>query len=178
MAYLPDEYAISKYGSIGKAIPNGKLYLVDDRGGLIDKTYTQGEMVYEGPNVTLGYAECGGDLLKGDENYGKLYTGDIAYVDEDGMFYIVGRKKRFLKLFGYRVSLDECEQLIKSKYAIECACAGNDEKLCIYITDNYYEKLVKDYILDQTELYADTVEVKVLSSIPKSDAGKVLYSQL
>ena len=178
MAYLPDEYAISKYGSIGKAIPNGKLYLVDDRGGLIDKTYTQGEMVYEGPNVTLGYAECRGDLLKGDENYGKLYTGDIAYVDEDGMFYIVGRKKRFLKLFGYRVSLDECEQLIKSKYAIECACAGNDEKLCIYITDNYYEKLVKDYILDQTELYADTVEVKVLSSIPKSDAGKVLYSQL
>lgn len=178
MAYLPDEYAISKCGSIGKAIPNGKLYLIDDEGEVIQEANTTGEMIYEGPNVTLGYAECGEDLKKGDENHGKLCTGDIAYMDSDGMFYIAGRKKRFLKLFGHRVSLDECELLLKSKYAIECACAGDDKKLCIYITDKKYEKEVKDYILSQTELYADAIQVKVLSSIPKSDAGKVLYSQL
>lgn len=178
MAYLPDEYAISKCGSIGKAIPNGRLYLIDDDGEVIKDADIKGEMVYEGPNVTLGYAECGDDLLKGDENFGKLYTGDIAYMDSDGMFYIVGRKKRFLKLFGHRVSLDECEQLIKSKFAIECACAGDDKKLRIYITEVNYKKMIKDYILSQTELYADAVEVEIIDSIPKSDAGKVLYSQL
>ncbi len=178
MAYLPDKYAISKCGSIGKAIPNGKLYLIDDDGKVIQKENTRGEMVYEGPNVTLGYAKCGEDLLKGDENFGKLCTGDIAYQDSDGMFYIVGRKKRFLKLFGHRVSLDECEQLIKAKYAIECACAGDDSKLRIYIVNREYEKLVKDFILGETELYAESVEVKVLGEIPKSEAGKVLYSQL
>ncbi len=178
MAYLPAEYAISKCGSIGKAIPNGKLYLVDDDGNMIENADTKGEMVYEGPNVTLGYAECGEDLIKGDENHGKLYTGDIAYKDEDGMFYIAGRKKRFLKLFGHRVSLDECEQLIKSEYAIECACTGDDKKLRIYLTDEKYQKLVKDYVLDHTELYADAIEVNILENIPKSEAGKILYSQL
>lgn len=178
MAYLPDEYAISKCGSIGKAIPNGKLYLIDDEGKVIETPDTKGEMVYEGPNVTLGYAERGEDLMKEDENFGRLYTGDIAYKDADGMFYIVGRKKRFLKLFGHRVSLDECEQIIKTKYAIECACAGDDKKLRIYIVDKNYEQSVKDYILDQTELYANEIEVITLKDIPKSEAGKVLYSQL
>lgn len=178
MAYLPAEYAISKCGSIGRAIPNGKLYLIDDTGKVIDDVNVNGEMIYEGPNVTLGYAEQGEDLIKEDENFGKLCTGDIAYKDADGMFYIVGRKKRFLKLFGHRVSLDECEQLIKAKYTIECACAGDDKKLRIYITDKNYEKPVKDYILSQTELYADGLEVIVLKEIPKSEAGKILYAQL
>lgn len=178
MAYLPDEYAISKCGSIGKAIPNGKLYLVDDDGKIIEDSDTNGEMVYEGPNVTLGYAERGEELIKEDENFGKLYTGDIAYKDADGMFYIVGRKKRFLKLFGHRVSLDECEQLIKAQYAIDCACAGDDKKMRVYITDENYKKTVKDYLLGQTELYSDGVEVIILKDIPKSEAGKILYSLL
>ena len=51
--------------------------------------------MYEGPNVTLGYAECGEDLVKGDERNGILQTGDMAQFESDGYYYIVCRKKRF-----------------------------------------------------------------------------------
>ena len=70
-------------------------------------------LVYEGKNVTLGYAICKEDLKKEDERYGVLETGDMAKMDEEGYFYIVGRKKRFLKIFGNRVNLDETERMIK-----------------------------------------------------------------
>jgi acyl-coenzyme A synthetase/AMP-(fatty) acid ligase len=118
MAYLPDGEALSHVGSIGKAIPNGQLYVVDDSGNRIDDLPSEGEMVYEGPNVTMGYAICKDDLTKGDELNGILYTGDIVKRDIDGYFYIIGRKKRFLKLNGYRVGLDECEAILKDKYEI------------------------------------------------------------
>lgn len=178
MAYLPNEYAISKCGSIGKAIPNGKLYIVDEAGNEVKQAGKIGEMVFEGDNVTLGYAENGSDLIRGDDNKGVLHTGDLVYKDDDGFFFIVGRKKRFLKLYGHRVSLDECEQLIKNKYKIECACTGTDKMLKIYITDKEYEDCVKKYILSETELYANSITVICIESIPKNEAGKTLYAQL
>jgi acyl-coenzyme A synthetase/AMP-(fatty) acid ligase len=100
MAYLPAEFAQTKVGSIGKAIPEGRLYLVDESGEEITQADTPGEMVYSGPNVTLGYAFFGEDLSKNDEREGVLPTGDIAIKDSDGFFYIVGRISRFLKLYG------------------------------------------------------------------------------
>ena len=113
MSYLPSEYAISKAGSIGIAIPGGEFWLVDDNGNVIPDSDTVGELIYKGDNVTMGYAASCEDLCKGDENGGVLKTGDMAKQDADGFYYIVGRKKRFLKLFGNRVNLDEVEQLIK-----------------------------------------------------------------
>lgn len=178
MAYLPDEFSISKCGSIGKAIPNGQITVVDTEGKEILEPNQVGEMVFKGENVTLGYAECGEDLIKGDENSGILYTGDLVYKDEDGFIFIVGRKKRFLKLFGHRVSLDECEQLIKNKFHIECACTGTDKVLKIYITDPQYVEPIKEYILQTTELYANILKCIVIDMIPKNEAGKTLYSQL
>ena len=114
MSYLPPEYALSKCGSMGDAIPGGEFYLVDENGTIIDKNCKEGELVYRGKNVTMGYAICREDLAKGDERGGVLFTGDMALRDEDGFYYITGRKKRFIKLFGNRVNLDEAEQLIKN----------------------------------------------------------------
>ena len=105
MAYLPPSRAIEKCGSMGIAIPGGEFLLVDASGNIINEPNVVGELVYKGDNVTLGYAVCGEDLIKGDENNGKLVTGDMAKFDEDGFFYIVGRKKRFLKMFGKRLFL-------------------------------------------------------------------------
>ena len=144
MAYLPPEWAISKVGSIGRAVPNGELSLIDSEGNPILTPYTEGEMCYRGKNVTLGYAHKKEDLSLGDERHGFMRTGDLAYFDEDHCFYIVGRMGRFLKLFGMRIGLDECEQIIKAKYSVDCACVGTDDKMIVYITDPAKVQVVKD----------------------------------
>jgi Acyl-CoA synthetases (AMP-forming)/AMP-acid ligases II len=136
MAYLPPEYAISKCGSIGISVPNGELSLIDTNGEIIKDPDINGEMCYKGKNVTMGYASCKEDLLLGDECNGFMRTGDIAYRDDDGFYYIVGRKGRFLKLFGMRIGLDDCEQIVKRNYQIECVCVGTDEKMKVFITDD------------------------------------------
>ncbi len=178
MVWLPSEYAIEKCGSIGKAIPNGKLYIVDDNGGKIEEPDVIGEMVYEGPNVTLGYAESGEDLILGDERHGVLYTGDMVRMDADGFFYIVGRKKRFLKLWGYRVGLDECENLIRSAFDVECACVGDDKCMQIYMTSRQDMDAVRRYIADKTGINSSAFQVHYIEALPRNEAGKVLYSVL
>lgn len=178
MAWLPAEWAESKMGSIGKAVPNGEMFLIDGEENTISEPNVQGEMCYRGKNVTMGYARQREDLLLGDERNGFLKTGDLAYQDEDGCFYIVGRMGRFLKLFGMRIGLDECEQIIKAKFPIECACVGNDEKMTVYITDEKLVSSVKEELVEKTKLVATAFEVKVIPAIPKNEAGKVLYSKL
>ena len=81
---------------MGIAIPGGRFQLIDTDGNEITTPYTTGELVYEGANVTLGYAECADDLAKGDEWHGVLKTG-IWHNLTRMAFYIVGREKRFLK---------------------------------------------------------------------------------
>lgn len=178
MAYLPSEYAILKCGSIGYAVPNAELSLIGREGDVIEEANTEGEMCYRGRNVTMGYAYSREDLLLGDERNGFMRTGDLAYRDEDGCYYIVGRMGRFLKLFGMRVGLDECEQIIKGKYPVECACVGTDEKMTVYLTDGKYATAVKGVLVEKTKLVASAFEVKVIDEIPKNEAGKILYSKL
>ncbi len=179
MAYLPAEKSLEKYGSMGIAIPGGKFSLIDADGKEISTPETVGELVYEGENVTLGYAVCGEDLKKGDERHGRLITGDMAKFDKDGFFYIVGRKKRFLKIFGNRVNLDETERLIKAKFPeIDCACAGVDDKMEIFITNPDYKSNVSDFIAEKTGLNFVAFRVNVISQIPKNEAGKTLYKEL
>ena len=178
MAYLPAEWAIEKVGSIGRAVPNGELSLIDSEGNRIEGANTEGEMCYRGKNVTMGYARSREDLSLGDERNGFMRTGDLAYRDEDGCYYIVGRMGRFLKLFGMRIGLDECEQIIKGKYPIECACVGTDEKMAVYLTDERYAMVVKEVLVEKTKLVASAFEIKVIDEIPKNEAGKILYSKL
>lgn len=177
MAYLPAEDARKKIGSIGKAIPGGRIYLVDEKGNKIAQTGKPGEMVYEGPNVTLGYAECKEELLRGDERKGLLHTGDIAKQDEDGYLYIVGRKKRFLKLYGNRISLDECEQLIQKEYQIECACTGRDNEMHIYIVGDIHGDVIH-FLSETTHINKKAFHMKRIEKLPRNEAGKILYSDL
>lgn len=179
MAYLPPEKALEKCGSTGIAIPGGKFDLIDANGGKITTPDTVGELVYTGDNVTLGYAVCGADLAKGDERSGVLQTGDMAQFDADGYFYIVGRKKRFLKIFGNRVGLDETERLIKTQYPeLDCACAGKDDAMKIFITDAEKNKEVQNFVAEKTHLNFTAFHVEYIEKIPKNDAGKTLYQEL
>lgn len=177
MAYLPWEYAITKAGSMGIAIPGGKFWLEDVNGRQIEDCDTVGELVYQGDNVTHGYAESRYDLCKGDENQGVLHTGDMAKRDSDRFYYIVGRKKRFLKLFGSRVNLDEVEGLLK-KEGIECACTGKDDQLIIYITDANKIKRTRDFTVEHININRAGFKISVIDIIPRSEAGKVLYLEL
>ena len=179
MAYLPYDKALEKFGSMGIVIPGGSFILRDVNDNPITEPDVVGELVYEGANVTLGYAECGEDLIKGDERGGRLETGDMAKRDADGYYYIVGRKKRFLKLFGNRVNLDEVDRMVKAEFEnLDCASTGTDELMKIYITDASKVDAVMQLIMDRTHLNPRAYTVRVIDEIPKNEAGKVLYKDL
>ncbi len=178
MGYLPADKAVEKKGSMGIAIPGGKFHLIDASGMEITEPFTTGELVYEGKNVTLGYAECGDDLCKGDERHGVLETGDMAQFDEEGYFFIVGRKKRFLKIYGNRVNLDEVDRLIKGAFEIEAASTGVDDHMYIFITDEKVANPVRDFVIEKTKLNPAAFKVLVIDDIPKNDSGKTLYKEL
>ena len=175
MACLPAELALTKTGSIGRAIPEGELFLIDENGQVLTDMEAEGEMCYKGPNVTMGYAICKEDLSKGDEFKGVYRTGDLARRDADGCYYVTGRLSRFLKLLSYRVSLDQSERLIQQEFGIECACAGNDQRMNVYITDASKEKDVLDYLAGKTGLYKSLFKIYVVPGILRNDTGKIQY---
>jgi acyl-CoA synthetase (AMP-forming)/AMP-acid ligase II len=165
MSYLPPELAVEKPASIGMAIPGGELWIED------------GELCYKGSNVSLGYAESHGDLARGDDRHGVLRTGDLATRDEDGAFYIVGRKSRFIKLFGNRINLDDVEQFIRNQ-GIDCACSGNDEALRLYISNAADESKALAFAQQLTSLHRSAFRTLVVSQLPRNEAGKVSYAEL
>lgn len=177
MSYLPHEYAISKLGSMGRAIPGGTFRIIDDNGNIIEEPEVMGELVYEGRNVSHGYAECGEDLIKEDENHGVLVTGDLAKRDSDDFYYIVGRKKRFIKLFGNRVNLDETERLLKNIIS-DCACIGEDDNMIVYINDHSREDEVREYLAKKTGINIRGFSIRHIDKIPKNTSGKTIYSGL
>ncbi len=179
MGYLPADKAAEKCGSMGIAIPGGRFRLVDVKGCEVSEPHVTGELVYEGPNVTLGYAECGEDLIKGDERCGVLETGDMAQFDEDGYYYIVGRKKRFLKIYGNRVNLDEIDRMVKGHFeGADFASAGVDDHMYLFVTDENIADDVKTFVVSKTGLNAAAFKTVVVNEIPKNDAGKTLYKEL
>lgn len=178
MACLPADLAASKIGSIGRAIPEGELFLVDTEGNLIEDVVAEGEMCYKGPNVTMGYAVCKEDLEKDDEFNGVYHTGDLAKRDEDGCYYVTGRLSRFLKLLSYRVSLDQTERMIQQEFGIECACAGTDQRMNIYVTDESKSKEIVDFLCDKLGMFKTLFRVFVIDEILRNDSGKIQYKKL
>lgn len=179
MSYLPAEKSLEKSGSIGVAIPGGKFSLIGDDGSEITTPEIAGELVYYGDNVTMGYAECGEDLIKGDERNGRLETGDVAKFDKNGFFYIVGRKKRFLKIFGNRVNLDETERLLKAEFVnSDFACGGVDDKMSVFLTNESLKDAVLTFLTNTLKLHASAFKVCPIDAIPRNESGKVLYNDL
>ena len=177
MSYLPPEYALTKAGSMGIAIPGGTFWLLDENGEMIHEPDMPGELVYQGENVALGYAESCQDLKKGDENFGVLYTGDIAKRDSDGFYTIVGRKKRFLKLFGNRINLDEVEGILKAA-GFDCACTGTDDAMKIYFIEPQDPMQIREHITLHTNVNMAGVKIIPIEKFPRNTAGKVLYGEL
>ena len=176
MAFLDPSLAEVKKGSIGKAIPNGILSIMDESGQETFEGKATGEMVYRGKNVTLGYANELDDLNLKDQRNGILFTGDLVERDEDGFYYITGRKSRFLKLYGIRISLDEVEKLILNAFDVECVCGGNDNKMTVLITKQDVLKNVSDFIVQKTGLFHQSFSVEFVTEIPRNETGKVVFN--
>ena len=177
MSYLPWEYTHTKIGSIGIAIPGGKFWLEDENKNVIKKNDSIGELVYQGDNVTMGYAESCFDLQNDDENNRILRTGDLAKMDPDGFYYITGRNKRFLKMYGNRVNLDEIEELIRTA-GYDCVCTGTDDNLKIYITEPDDKDRIVSYIAKRTGINRAGFSFVHIDKIPRNSSGKVRYSAL
>lgn len=176
MSFVPDEKTIEKAGSIGVPIPGGRFELIDTDGSLVCENEKIGELVYYGQNVMLGYANSREDLILGDEMQGRLETGDLAKRDADGYYYIVGRKSRFIKIYGNRINLDEVEDLLATK-GYEVACVGEDDHLKVYSTVCNIDDIAS-YISRKIGINRRAFNVIHIDAIPRNNSGKTLYSEL
>lgn len=178
VSYLPAERALDKPGSVGIAAPGGVIELVDAQGNPIEGAHNPGELVFRGENVALGYAERGEDLARGDDWHGVLHTGDIAERDEDGFFYITGRLKRFIKIAGHRISLDEIDERIMNDIHIRCVSSGVDDHLVIFVLNDDDANAVRDYINRKISVVRPAFQVATIEAFPTNEAGKTLYGPL
>jgi long-subunit acyl-CoA synthetase (AMP-forming) len=170
ISYLHPDHLKEKMGSIGKPILNGHFE--------IDKETN--ELLYEGPNVYGGYAKSIEDLSEfNDSNL--LKTGDIAYQDEDGFYFIKGRIKRFLKLFGKRVNLDDLEDLCKSEFKNRIfAVIGIDEKKIVvfYQGEEIMKNSIRELFKNRFSIHPSYVKENHIEAFPLTSNGKINYTAL
>jgi acyl-CoA synthetase (AMP-forming)/AMP-acid ligase II len=124
MAYLPPVLARDHPASIGVPVPGGSFTL-EPIDGMPDDV---GELVYTGPNVMLGYATTAADLSLG-RTVEELRTGDIARL-RDGLYEVVGRSSRFVKLYGLRIDLQRVESALQAD-GIDAICTDGDGLLLV-----------------------------------------------
>jgi long-chain acyl-CoA synthetase len=176
ISYFKTNEHPNKMESIGKAIPGGKLELYNKKGELITKPYQEGELVYYGENVMLGYANIKKDLEKKDEQCGILHTGDLSFFDDDAFFFISGRKNRFTKIQGLRINLDDISEFLIKKN-INAVAIGNDLQIFIASTKKIDDAMKKE-ILKKYKLHHSILKIIQIDEIPKNSSGKILYKKI
>ena len=178
MSYLPWKN-IDKVESIGKAIPGGEFFLRDSNSKVITEINTHGELIYKGKNVCMGYAENFQDLSKDDENKGVLKTGDVAYKDKENFYYLVGRKDRYIKIYGMRINLQELEGII-SKFGFENVCMQDQDKeniINIFVKGEFELKTLKQHLTLVTKIHPSVFVFKTVKNFPLNKNFKISYNQ-
>ncbi len=174
MAVMPPAVARRHPEAIGRAIPGGRLSLrpLDESAGLDPAV---GELVYEGPNVMLGYADTLGDLALG-RTVDELRTGDLArHHADDDVFEIVGRRARFIKPFGVRIDLAEIERIAADVGGVgEVAATGDDDGLVV-ATPQADAPSVRRVLASRTGLPPAAIAVDTTPGLPRTAAGKIDY---
>ena len=178
ITWLPTEDILRKPGSVGKVIPGGSISLIDADGKAVSEPGVPGEICYQGPNVAMGYARRGEDLALGDEMNGFLKTGDIGELDGEGYLAVTGRLKRFIKLSGHRISLDEVDGMIMDELNIPSVSVGTDDHLAVFVTDDQYTGIITSFIRGKISAAHAGFRVLTVPEIPRNEAGKILYSEL
>ncbi|MDT9687380.1 AMP-binding protein [Streptomyces sp. P9(2023)] len=172
MAYLPPALTTAHPGAIGVPVPGGSFSLepVEESPGT-----DIGELVYAGPNVMLGYAHTRDDLALG-RTVDTLRTGDLARRTEDGVYEIVGRRSRFLKILGLRVDPSQIEAMLE-RHGLDALCAGDDEALALAVVrrPGWDERRIRRRVVDACGLPARAVRVHLLPELPRLPTGKPDY---
>ncbi len=163
IAYVPPEELGDKPGAIGVAIPGGALS-VDD-----------GELVYTGPNVMMGYADTAEDLARGDDLGGVLRTGDLGRIDDDGCFFVTGRLKRIAKINGLRVNLDEVEALVRS-VGPAAALEHGEDQIIVFVEGAEVD--ARAALAGGLTLRGRSFVVRGIDRLPTTAAGKIDYAAL
>jgi acyl-coenzyme A synthetase/AMP-(fatty) acid ligase len=163
--------------SVGTALPGGRLEIIDDDGNVVPMG-DEGRVIYHGPNVMWGYAETRRDLACADVLNGRLDTGDIGTLDEAGRLTISGRTKRFGKVYGLRVNLDEIERFITSQGQLAGVIQKNE---AIHIMLSNSSGADEDLIASLISRYAiprTAYKISHIDEIPHTERGKIDYHAL
>lgn len=176
IAYLPHDLAAVHPASIGRPIPGGELAIVGESDALVSEPNIKGELIYRGSNVMLGYAETAADLALPDQLYGELRTGDIAYRDEQGLYFIAGRKKRFIKINGNRIGLDDVESFLAER-GYRVAATGQDEKLQLLV-EGEPDKVMAELLWQNLSIHPRNCALLGCNALPRSAAGKIAYPEV
>lgn len=186
LSYLPPELLKIKMGSIGKGIPGVTLQVLNAEGNPI-RAGEVGEIVAIGDNISPGYF---GDSDASAEKFshGRLFTGDMATVDEDGFIYIVDRKSDFIKSYGYRIGSYEIESCVLQIPDVVTATAigfpdqtaGEIIKMFVTLRTGSICKTedIMKHCRSHLAKYMVPKEIIIVDSLPMNANGKVIKSQL
>ena len=167
MAYLPPDQAAEQPHAIGVPVPGGSFRL-EPVPGLDDC-----ELVYTGPNVMLGYAERPEDLALGRETT-ELHTGDLARQGLGGLYEIVGRRSRFVKIVGLRVDLGRVERLL-ADLGLSAAAAGSDDVVVAAVEGGQDLALVAKTLAQDLGVPRAAIQLHSVQAIPRLGNGKPDY---
>lgn len=177
ISYLDWMSAQSKVGSIGKSIPNVRMWLQAPNGERVVSSGTEGEIIVAGSNVSMGYSESNEDLILGDENQGLLRTGDLAKQDAEGYFYITGRLKRFAKIDGFRLNLDDIEGKMKEG-GITIGCIEYENQIRVFFEQRLSKNHLMEKLVEVTGQNQRNFNIFKLRSLPLTSNGKIDYRAL
>jgi acyl-CoA ligase (AMP-forming) (exosortase A-associated) len=196
--YLPPEELDHRPTSMGKAIPDTEILVLNEQGNPCQPGEI-GELVHRGPTVSLGYwgnQEATDRVLRRNHllppevnDVERLcYSGDLVKTDEDGFLYYIGRRDTMIKSTGFRISPTEVEEVVfQSGKARHAAAIGVPDELLgqavkIFVVPRDGESLDQDALLafctDRMPRYMVPKVVEVLDELPKTSTGKVDYASL
>lgn len=177
-------FGLRKPGSIGIPLPDSDARIVDLEEGTRDMPVGEdGELILKGPQIMAGYWKRDDETAVTVRD-GWLYTGDIARMDEDGYFYIVGRKKDMIIAGGYNIYPREIDEILyEHPKVLEAAAVGvpdprRGETVKAFIVVQPGETLTEDEVIafcrDRLAPYKVPRIVEFRDELPKSTVGKVL----
>jgi acyl-CoA synthetase (AMP-forming)/AMP-acid ligase II len=171
-----------KDGSIGVCVRNTDARIVDPETGRTLGINEHGELWVRGPQVMKGYLNRPDATAATIVEDGWLRTGDIAYVDEDGYFFVVDRLKELIKYKGYQVAPAELEAILLSHPAVSDAAvigcvdeeAGEIPKAFVVTKSDVEPGEILAYVAERVAPYKKIRLLEFVDEVPKSASGKIL----